>query len=290
MGMVQPSPRFAERLLRRIYRKLAVLYLPAPQPDARRAYGSGPSQFGDLRLPSGPGPHPVLVTLHGGFWRAKYGLEHLGHLCAALTRLGLATWNLEYRRLGQPGGGWPGTFLDVWSGATYLESLAEEYPLDLNRVAVLGHSAGGHLALWLAAAYSGKTFTNQFDLAQPRRLQLLAAIALAGVSDLREAWKLELGNGVVADLLGGTPHDYPDRFVAASPVECLPLGIPQVLVHGCLDETVPFSLSKQYGETAASFGDPVQLVPLEGMGHFEPIDPRSAAWAAVSAAVLRVLH
>src|SRR5947209_17499812 len=116
----------------------------------RIAYGSDPLQFGDLRVPQEEGLHPVVIVIHGGFWRANYDLEYIGHLCAELTRQGLATWSLEYRRIGNPGGGWPGTLDDVRTGAAHLEKIAAERSLDLKRVVAMGHSAGGHLVLWLA--------------------------------------------------------------------------------------------------------------------------------------------
>src|SRR5579864_48582 len=130
-----------------------ILDLPAPPADVRLPYGTDQFQFGDLRLPQSAGPHPVAIVVHGGFWRAQYGLEYAGHLCAALAHAGIATWNLEYRRIGNPGGAWPNTFLDVAQGADYLRVLAEKYPLDLKRVITAGHSAGGHLAVWLAARH-----------------------------------------------------------------------------------------------------------------------------------------
>src|SRR5579872_5792979 len=128
-----------------------VLETAAPRADARLRYGPDPLHFGDLRLPGGTGPHPVVVMVHGGFWRARFNLEYAGHLCAALAALGIATWNVEYRRLGDTGGGWPGTLLDVAAAADHLRTLAAPYHLDLSRVVAMGHSAGGHLALWLAA-------------------------------------------------------------------------------------------------------------------------------------------
>src|SRR5437762_364288 len=127
-----------------------ILSLPPPPADARLAYGGGEFQFGELRVPGGAGPHPALVVIHGGFWRARFDLLHIGHLCAALTAGGVATWSVEYGRLGNPGGGWPGTFQDVAMAAGHLRVIASQYDLDLGRVAAIGHSAGGQLALWLA--------------------------------------------------------------------------------------------------------------------------------------------
>src|SRR5437879_4138257 len=114
--------------------------IPAPA-DFRLRYGADANQFGDLRIPKGKPPHPAVMMIHGGFWRAKYDLTHAGHLCAALAKAGVATWNLEYRRVGNPGGGWPGTFADVLSGYRYLTELAAKYKLDLARSVLMGHSA-----------------------------------------------------------------------------------------------------------------------------------------------------
>ncbi len=259
---------------------------PAPPATARLSYGPQPLHFGDLRLPDGPGPHPVVIVIHGGFWRAKYDLEHTGHLAAALTAQGYATWNIEYRRIGHPAGGWPGTFQDVALATDYLRSLASDYSLDLSRVITLGHSAGGHLALWLA---SRTRLTPNSPLATAEPLPLRAAVSLAGVSDLHQGYELNLSNGVVADFLGGSPAQVPERYAAASPAELLPLGLPQLLIHGSDDENVPFSISQSYYERASLLGDHVTLVPLPGAKHFEVIDPRSAEWLIIGQELKKLL-
>lgn len=263
-----------------------ILALPPPPPDARLAYGPEPYQFGELRLPSGRGPHPVAVALHGGYWRARYGLEYLGHLCAALVADGLATWNLEYRRLGNPGGGWPGTLQDVGRGTDHLRALAARYRLDLGRVVAVGHSAGGHLALWLAARHR---LPPGAPLHSGAPLPLRGAISLAGVADLRQAWQLGLSRGAVRELLGGSPASHPERYAAASPVELLPLDARQVLVHGTEDVSVPYALSQSYYARAAARGDPVELVSLPAAGHFELVDPRAREWEQVRRAVLSLV-
>ncbi len=220
-----------------------ILDLSAPPADARHAYGPAPPQFGDLRLPPGPGPHPVAVVIHGGFWRAAYDLTHIGHLAAALTRAGVATWSLEYRRLGDPGGGWPGTLRDVGAGVDYLRTLAATVPLDLGCVVTVGHSAGGQLAAWAAGRARLPAGSR---VATPDPLPLRGVVALAGVLDLPRAWALGLSKGVVADFLGGTPATVPDRYAQASPQALLPLGVPQRLLHGTADDTVPFAISAAY--------------------------------------------
>src|SRR6476469_9369451 len=181
-----------------------ILDLPPVPRDLREFYGSRPQQFGDLRVPAGHGPFPVVVMIHGGYWRAAYDLEHTGPLCAALKARGVATWSLEYRRVGNRGGGWPGTFDDIAAGFDHLAALRGRFPLDLARIVAMGHSAGGHLALWLGAQ-------------KPRGLR--GVVSLAGLSDLRRAWELRLSNGAVSELLGGPPEKVPDRYHAASPME-----------------------------------------------------------------------
>ncbi|QRK11954.1 alpha/beta hydrolase [Archangium violaceum] len=263
-----------------------MLETPAPPADLRIPYGDGPHQFGDLRLPPGEGPHPVVVVVHGGFWRAKYDLEHVGHLCADLTQRGYATWSLEYRRVGHPGGGWTGTFEDVARGTDHLRSLSARYPLNLERVITLGHSAGGHLALWLAGRGRLKP---GLPLYVEKPLELRGAVSLAGVADLERAAALRLGDGIVESFLGGSPEQVPERYALASPAALLPLGVKQVLVHGTEDTTVPFSISTGYHARASALGDFVQLVSLPGAEHFEVIDPRAQEWPRVLEAVASLL-
>jgi acetyl esterase/lipase len=250
--------------------------------DERIPYGESPLQFGDLRLPAESGPCPLLIVVHGGFWRARYDREYMGFACEALRVMGIATWNVEYRRLGDAGGGWPGTFLDAAAAADAVRDLAVHYPLDLARVAAMGHSAGGHLALWLAGRHR---LPRESPLAASDPLPLQGVISLAGVCDLREAWTRRLSHGVVRDLLGGTPEQVPERYDAASPAALLPLGVRQWLIHGTADRNVPYALSAEYARRAAGARDAVDLVALPGMGHFDVVDPTSVAWPAVERAV-----
>ncbi len=262
-----------------------ILTLPAPPADARIAYGRDPQQFGDLRLPAtGVGPHPVVVLLHGGYWRARYDLAYFGHAAADLTARGSATWNLEYRRGGKPGGGWSGTFLDGAAGMDHLRALAASHPLDLDRVVVLGHSAGGHLALWLAAR---PRIALESAIYTPDPLLPKAVVSLAGVLDLRQASARHLSNDAAHELLGGLPERYPERYAAASPAELLPLGVPAILIHGTADDSVPYALSHDYADQARVVGDEVELVTLPGVGHFEVVDPRAPEWQVVVQAVER---
>lgn len=260
--------------------------MPPAGGGLRLSYGPDPNQFGELRLPTNEEQAPVVVVIHGGFWRSAYDLDHIGYLCAAITGLGAATWSLEYRRVGNPGGGWTGTFLDVAAALDFLRTLAREYPLDTRRVVTLGHSAGGQLALWAAGR---PRLAPGSPLYCDNPLFVQGAVSLAGVNDLAQGWRLGLSNHAVAELMGGSPAEHPIRYACASPVELLPLGVPQSLVHGRQDEVVPFDLSEAYARHAQAAGDPVRLLPLEGMGHFAPIDPRSPAWPTVAQAVLQAI-
>jgi acetyl esterase/lipase len=248
----------------------------------RRRYGEAPDQFGDLHLPAGPGPYSLVIFFHGGYWRARYDLEHANPLCQALARVGLAMWNVEYRRVGNHGGGWPGTFADVLAALGHVRQLALDYPLDLGRVTLMGHSAGGHLALWAAAAQRIPAGHALHD-ADP--LPLRRVVALAPVSDLRLAWDWRLSDGAVGELLGGSPPQASEAYTLASPIELLPYGVPQVLLHGDADDAVPYELSQRYHVAARAAGDDCTLVTLPNTGHFELIDPHSPAWPHVLSAV-----
>lgn len=248
----------------------------------RLRYGEAPEHFGDLYLSAGLGPHPLVIFIHGGYWRARYDLEHAHPLCQALAWAGLAVWNVEYRRVGNPGGGWPGTFADVLAALGYVRQLALDHPLDLGRVTLMGHSAGGHLALWAAAAGCIPARHGLYD-ADP--LPLRRIVALAAVSDLRLAWDWQLSEGAVGELLGGDPQQAAEVYALASPIELLPCGVPQVLLHGDADEDVPYELSQRYHAAARATGDDCTLVTLPNTGHFELIDPHSPAWPQVLTAV-----
>ena len=239
---------------------------PQDEASTRRThrYGDHPDQHGELFLPRGEPRAGVAVLLHGGFWRARYDRRLMDGLCEDLARAGLPVWNLEYRRL--PEGGWPEISADVAAG---IDAIAE-IGLDSSRVVAIGHSAGGHLGLWAAA--------------RPRAEQRVAVthvVSQAGVADLREAARLELSSGAVHDFLGGTPDEVPERYAVASPAELLPLGVPQLLVHGGRDRTVPASISRDYAERALAAGDDVELVIDPRGGHFEHLDPSSELWRAV---------
>ena len=241
------------------------------------AYGPEPLQFGELYLPNKKGPHPLVILIHGGYWRARYGLDLMTGLAQDLAARGIAAWNIEYRRVGDPGGGWPGTFLDVALAADYLRTVAPVYNLDLQRVTSIGHSAGGHLALWLAGRPHIAQNSPLAVSLDP--LALAGAISLAGVIDLELAWRLHLSNDAVIDLLEGDFDAVPDRYIAASPAALLPLGIPQVLIHGTADDSVPLQMSLEYLAKATAAHDAVRFIELEGVDHSALIDPKSEAWS-----------
>jgi acetyl esterase/lipase len=255
-----------------------ILNLHFPPPDERFGYGPDSQQFGELRLPKSPGPHPVAIVIHGGCWRAEYSLQFMASFAAALAKAGIATWNIEYRRVGNLGGGWPGTFEDVTRGAGYLRPLAQRYDLDLNRTVAVGHSAGGHLALWLA---SRKRATKPSARSSKNPVPLRGVVVLAGVSDLRAALRNCSCAELVPRLMGGMPEDMANRYNLASPAELLPLGVPQRLVHGALDASVPLKMSEDYTTAARSGGDNIRLTILPNAGHFELIAPGSSAWQPV---------
>lgn len=265
-----------------------VMDLPKEPAEARVFYGPDSLQFGDLRVPGGTGPHPVVVIIHGGCWLAAYDLTLMDAMATELTEQGYATWNLEYRRVGNPGGGWPNTFTDVAQGVNYLRELAREYPLDLDRVVVTGHSAGGHLALWLAGIPQLPP-GSPISVANP--LPLSGIVSLAGITD-PEAYLVRNGGGCgasVDELMGGLPEDVPDHYQQGSPFALAPLGVPQILINGAADNIVPLSHVGPYYEKARAGGDPVELVIVEGAGHFEVIAPGSIAWDEVEEAIRELL-
>lgn len=223
----------------------------------------------------------MIVVVHGGFWRSAYGLEHMEPLASALTDEGFATWSIEYRRVGEDGGGWPATLEDVASAVDALREVADEHGLDLGRAISTGFSAGGHLALWAAARHR----IAQGPLARADPLHLSGAVPLAGVCDLALASATGVGAGAADALMGGPPARFPDRYAAADPAALVPVGIRVVLVHGTADENVPFEQSASYHAKASAAGDDVRLVTLPGARHFDLIDVRGTAYAAVLEAV-----
>ena len=232
---------------------------PPPAADARDAYGPEPLQFADWRVPDGNGNDaPVVILLHGGAWKSTFNLIHLGHMAIALTAEGYRTCNVEFRRVGDPGGGWRGTFDDVLAAVDYVLARAD---VDREQVVLAGHSAGGHLAL-LAASERG-----------------LPVIAMAAGSDL-EAWQSE-----AARVFLGDPRFAPE----ASPRKRIPLGVRQIFIHGSEDDQVPVWLSSAFVEAAKAAGDDAEFVRLEGAGHFDMVDPQSKHWPRLVSSVASIL-
>ncbi|MFC2161229.1 alpha/beta hydrolase family protein [Acidobacteriota bacterium] len=259
---------------------LALETVPA---DLVLHYGKDPLQFGQLRLTKGEGPFPVVVIIHGGCWMAAFDLNHISPLAGAITQLGFVTWSLEYRRIGNEGGGWPGSFLDVAAGIDFLREMETVHKLDLSRVTVLGHSAGGHLALWAAGRIKLPQSSSVFD---QNPISLSGVISLAGIGDLEDAAAHKICGSAIFQLMGGEKTEFLSRYSHGSPVELLPLGIPQILIQGQEDQIVPLDLVKGYFDKARRKDDKIQLIEIKNAGHFELIIPESSAWPMVTKAIL----
>ncbi len=249
----------------------AIQSLATSRPTVQLAYAKAPQQYGELWLPEGSGPFPVVVFIHGGCWLNAIDITHTHAASTALAEAGYAVWSLEYRRIGDPGGGWPGTFDDISRGVDHLLELVDRYPLDISRVYLTGHSAGGHLALWAATRETpGKN-----------AVKIAGVITLAGILDLES---YAFGNSscqrAVAQLMGGSAKQWPDRYRHASPLHHLPTTVATTLIQGTSDTIVPMSQAEAYYESAHQHDPeaPVSLRPVEGAGHFDLIHPGTDAW------------
>ncbi|MCB0630018.1 MAG: alpha/beta hydrolase [Saprospiraceae bacterium] len=266
-----------------------VLALPVSPPDAVLSYGPDSLQFGALRVPhTGNIPYPVVVIIHGGCWLSAYDLHLMDAIATSLSEAGYATWNLEYRRVGDQAGGWPNTFLDVAKGINHLRLIAGKYKLDLDRVVVIGHSAGGHLALW-SAMQDQLPAGSEIKLDDP--LPLAGVVSLAGIVD-PESYLVREGQSCgtsVDELLGGLPEDLPDRYREASPLKMAPLGTPQILISGTEDTIVPLTHVEPYYKNARQRGDRIRLKKIKQAGHFEVIAPGSVAWPSVMKAIRKLI-
>lgn len=245
---------------------------PPPAAGARIAYGPEPLQFGDLRLPDTGGAHALVVVIHGGYWQATHNLIHTGHLCVDLAAHGIATWNVEYRRLGDVCGGWPATGDDVLCALEYVRELARVHPLDLERVVVIGHSAGGQLAIWSSLH---------------TELPLRGVVSLGGVVDLHRLAASGDDHGLISRLLGGGPKEAPDRWRDASPVQHLPW--PRLTVLACGTADVHWAPNEATADAARAAGGGVELLALPDAGHFELIDPQAPEWNVVRTRIAEML-
>lgn len=264
-----------------------ILSRPVPVAEHRIPYGAGPYQFGDLWIPQTQTRTllPVVVFFHGGWWKSEYDLGYAGHLCSAMKNEGIASWSVEYRRLGETGGGWPATFQDAAVGFDFVATLAKNYLLDLTRVITMGHSAGGHLAFWVAGRLN---IDPHSPLYEPRpQVPLRGTIALAGAVDLRLTIDLS-GSGTFAHdrqevyaLMSGQPQDLPNRYQAGNPGDLLPFQVPQVLIQGTEDDQIPPELPSQWAEMSRRKGDTATVSIIRAAEHFDVVDPESRAWGIV---------
>lgn len=260
-----------------------VIAQPIAIAGTRIPYGNAPEQYGILRIPRDARvTHPVVILIHGGCWLADYDLAYMEPLAAALASQGYATWNIEFRRLGSSGGGWPGTFSDIQNANRFLSTLQSKYHLDLGKTAIIGHSSGGQLALWLGKENS----SAQSATPRPRIL-----VSLAGITDLRQYRVGPEGSchASVDELLGGSPERVADRYAMASPIERLPLGINQFIMQGKRDPIVSPASVRHYVEAARKAGDHVQLLNVEG-GHFDVVMTDSIAFKALLQALKTTLE
>ncbi len=264
-----------------------LLARPRAAPTKVVIYGSAPHQFAELWLPSGLGPHRTLVMIHGGCWRADLpGTELMAYLSEDLRQHGYAVWSIDYRRIGDEGGGYPGTFVDTATSTDKLSAIAAAEKLDLRKLVAIGHSAGGHLVTWLAAR-PHLPETSPLEKASP--LPVTGVISLAGINDLksyRATGPAACGGPPTIDALtGAATRKNVDLFADTSPAALLPIGVRQVVISGALDKIVPPAFGKDYAAAAATKGDSVKEITIEGAGHFELIDPTSDAWKTIRAEV-----
>jgi acetyl esterase/lipase len=257
-------------------------------PDRTLAYGPLPEHLVDVRLPASAGAAALVVVVHGGFWKAEWDRSHAEPQSTGLAAAGYLVATVEYRRVAMAGGGWQETFDDVALMADTVPGLvAEAFPgrVDAGRTVLVGHSAGGHLAAWAASRHRLPA-ESPWHRAAPLPVRV---VSLAGVLDLRLADRLGLGGGATRGLLGGTADEVPERYAAADPMGLLPTGVPTVLVHGSQDEAVPLEVSRAYASAARTVGQDVALHELDRVDHMSLIDPTSAAWPSVLAAVDQAL-
>ena len=256
---------------------------PTVAPHHRYAYGVHAQQFGELTLPDSPPPHPLIVLIHGGGYREMYTLHPLGTVVSALADAGFAVWNIEYRRFGN-GGDYPRMFLDVAAAADFLPQIAQAHQLDLSTVISMGHSAGGHLALWLAGRRNIESASPLF-VSEP--LAVHGVVALAPLADVTQGAASDLSSDALLAVMGGAPSEKPAAYRSGCPARLLPLGAPQALLVGAEDAAM-LDNARRYTAAASQAGDDAQLIVLPGAGHFEIVAVDSQEWRAVRRAVLQL--
>jgi acetyl esterase/lipase len=251
-----------------------LLERPRPEPDATVRYGEVALQLVDVWLPKGKGPHPVVLMVHGGCWTSDIADRRIMNWIADdLRKRGIAVWNIDYRGVDRDGGGYPGTFLDAAAAADALRSHAAEYRLDLHRLVALGHSAGGHLALWLAGR---PRLPAGSPLRTANPLPVRHVVSLGGLPDLEEAARAPgsgCGTEVVAKISGE------GRWAETSVPRLAPLGARQVLINALQDKIIPTHYPADYARLMRAKGDSVAVRMVDHSGHVELIAPETAAWA-----------
>lgn len=245
-------------------------------------YGEGPLQFGNLMLPSATKELPVVVIIHGGCWSNKYDYTLMDEMALDLSKRGYATWNIEYKRVEDEGGGWPGTFIDVANAFKHLTEIAEDYPINLNNIIITGHSSGGHLALMLGAQSQIK---SDSEIKVNDLPTIKGIVSLAGITDLSTFPKTDWCGNNVLKLVGGSEDQYPQRYKEGSPITYLRMGIPQILITGVNDKRVSVDHITPYYNRAAEVGDEIELLTIPDAGHFEVIKPGSVAWVTIVTAL-----
>ncbi|MDX1481924.1 MAG: alpha/beta hydrolase, partial [Woeseiaceae bacterium] len=250
----------------------ALAEFPNPEADAVLRYGDDGLQFGELYLPDTDEACALIVFIHGGCWMAEYDLAHCRKLARGFSRAGLACWLLEYRRVGNPGGGWPGTFEDIEAAFSHLPDLCNAAAVDPERVIAAGHSAGAHLALWIAQRFEERR--------RPGMSRLRGVLALAPAPDLEFLYEQGVCDGAVGKLMGGSPEEFPERYAAGSVARRIPMTTPQIAVIGRYDETWR-PVGVRYAKLAAAQGAPIEVIDAPESGHFEMIDPESTTWPLV---------
>ena len=258
-----------------------LLARPRAKPTEIVSYGSSPHQVAELWLPKGRGPFRTVVLIHGGCWLAALpGTELMAYMAADLQARGYAVWSIDYRRIGEAGGGYPGTFQDTGAALDKLRTVAVADKLDLSHLVAVGHSAGGHLALWAAAR---RKVVKESPIGTVDPIAIRGVVSLAGIGDLkayRDDGPEACGGPETIDAIAGAKRGG-DPYLDTSPAALLPLGVPQAVVSGALDPIVPAKFGMAYALAAAASGDKIREVTIQDAGHFELIDPTSAAWSKV---------